>query len=114
MTCEVCVAVQKLGLNHCHQHGPSAQHRAECDCKEFSGQACLWPSCSGTHQHAVSGWDELSEVKAVEVGDIITIAGVVHKKKWWQFWRGDRIEPDTRFKVTAASQSGRWETLNRV
>lgn len=25
--------------------GPSPQHRAECDCKEFYGGTCIWPKC---------------------------------------------------------------------
>lgn len=25
--------------------GPSPQHRAECDCKEFYGDKCIWPKC---------------------------------------------------------------------
>lgn len=25
--------------------GPSAQHRAECDCAEFTGGRCEWPRC---------------------------------------------------------------------
>jgi hypothetical protein len=26
--------------------GPSPQHKAECDCAEFSGGKCLWPACA--------------------------------------------------------------------
>lgn len=25
--------------------GPSPQHKAECDCKEFYGDVCIWPKC---------------------------------------------------------------------
>lgn len=27
---------------------PSAQHRAECDCREFIGEVCIWPQCGST------------------------------------------------------------------
>lgn len=30
--------------------GPSAQHRAECDCREFHGKPCIWPKCDGVRQ----------------------------------------------------------------
>jgi len=29
-------------------NGPSPQHRAECDCKEFYGGKCIWPECKSS------------------------------------------------------------------
>lgn len=31
---------------------PSPQHRAECDCREFHGEECIWPDCEGMRPEA--------------------------------------------------------------
>lgn len=61
----------------------------------------------------VCDWPELRGIN-LQVGDIVAVGGAVHKKRWWQFWRGDRIEHPMMFKVTTTSKNGQWKTLNRV
>lgn len=69
------------------QPGPSEQHKAECDCKEFGGEQCIWPKCEKSavqHQKRIQKLMAHATIEAQEgtcnrlqVGAVIAIDGRV-------------------------------------
>lgn len=58
---------------------PSPQHRAECDCREFYGEACRWPECEGMRpevfrKRAMEEYAKIQRLKlAVTVGILLLL-----------------------------------------
>lgn len=93
---------------------PSAQHKAECDCREFYGQACLWPACGSYEARAerervrapntitVTPW---ASGQSMQEGDIVSFSGVYKRKPWWKFWRWFARRQLELFRVSRSKTS---------
>lgn len=64
--------------------GPSPQHRAECDCKEFYGEKCLWPKCGAMRpeEHRKRAMNEYADLQKFKLKFLIVLVVIIIIYHW--------------------------------